>query len=111
MHYFFLTLAIVAEVVGTSALKPSEGFTRLWPSVVVALAYGASFYFLSRSLSLIPIGVAYATWSGVGTALIVLIGWVAFGQKLSLPSLIGVALIIVGVVLLHGTTPDAHGSP
>ncbi len=111
MHYVYLGLAILCEVIGTSALEPAKGFTKLWPSVVVTVAYGLSFLFLSRSLGEIPVGVAYATWSGVGTALIVMIGFFVFKQKIDLPGLLGIGLIIAGVVLLHGFSSVAqHGS-
>jgi small multidrug resistance pump len=101
MPYLYLAIAILAEVVGTSALKASEGFTRFWPSLVVAVGYGVAFYFLSLALKTIPVGVAYAIWSGVGVALITLIGWVVFHQKLDPPALIGIALIVAGVVVIQ----------
>ncbi len=100
--YAFLFLAIVSEVIGTSALKPSEGFTKMVPSTILLVAYGCSFYFLSRCLEHIPVGVAYATWSGAGTALIVLIGYVVFRQKVDAAGLLGIALIVAGVIVLHG---------
>jgi small multidrug resistance pump len=100
-QWVFLSIAIVSEVVATSALKASEGFTRLWPSVIVTVGYASAFYFLSLTLKTIPIGVAYAIWSGVGVALIALIAWLFFGQVLDTPALIGLALIIAGVVVLN----------
>ncbi len=100
-QWVFLSVAIVSEVVATSALKASEGFTRLWPSVIVTVGYASAFYFLSLTLKTIPIGVAYAIWSGVGVALIALIAWLFFGQALDTPALIGLALIIAGVVVLN----------
>ncbi|KAF0103289.1 MAG: small multidrug resistance protein SMR family [bacterium] len=100
-QWVFLSVAIVSEVVATSALKASEGFTRLWPSVIVTVGYASAFYFLSLTLKTIPIGVAYAIWSGVGVALIALIAWLFFGQVLDTPALIGLALIIAGVVVLN----------
>ncbi len=100
-HWIFLYIAIVSEVVGTSALRASEGFTRLWPSIVVVVGYALSFYFLSLTLKTIPIGVAYAIWSGIGIALIVLIAWIIYGQALDLPGVIGVALIVTGVIILN----------
>lgn len=96
-----LVVAIFAEVVGTSALKASEGFTRLWPSIIVVAGYGAAFYFLSRTLNDLPVGIAYAVWSGMGVALITLIGWLVFKQALDLPALIGILLIVAGVVVLN----------
>lgn len=101
MNYVFLLIAIIAEVIGTSALKASNGFTRLGPSAVVALGYGAAFYFLSLTLRTIPVGVAYAIWSGVGVLLITLVGWLAFGQRIDGPALAGIGLIVAGVVVLN----------
>ena len=96
-----LTLAILAEVIGTSALKASEGFSRLLPSVVVVAGYGIAFYFLSLALKHIPVGIAYAVWSGAGTVLITVIGVLAFRQKIDLAGIIGIALIIAGVLVLN----------
>ena len=96
-----LSIAIVCEVIATSALKYAEGFTLLWPSAVVVVGYGAAFYFLSLTLKTIPVGVVYAIWSGVGTTLIALIGWVFIGQKLDLPAVIGIIMIVMGVVILN----------
>ena len=100
-QWFFLLLAIISEVVGTSSLKSTEGFTRFWPSTVVVAGYACSFYFFSLTLKTIPVGVAYAIWSGVGTALIVLIGWIFIGQKLDIPAVVGILLIILCVVVLN----------
>ena len=96
-----LALAIVAEVIGTSALKASEGFSRLLPSALVIAGYGTAFYFLSLTLKQIPVGIAYAVWSGAGTVLITVIGVLAFRQKLDLAGVIGIALIIAGVLVLN----------
>ncbi|HXF46281.1 MAG TPA: multidrug efflux SMR transporter [Burkholderiaceae bacterium] len=101
MSYLYLAIAILAEVIGTSALKATEGFTRLAPSVIVAIGYGVSFYFLALALRTIPVGVAYAIWSGVGIALITLIGWIVFKQALDAPALAGIALIVAGVVVIQ----------
>ena len=101
MQWIFLTVAIVSEVVGTSALKASEGFSRLWPSAIVVVGYASAFYFLSLTLKTIPVGVAYAIWSGVGVALIALIAWALYGQALDLPAIIGMLLIVAGVVVLN----------
>jgi len=100
-HWVFLSVAIVSEVIATSSLKASEGFSRLGPSAIVILGYAAAFYFLSLTLKTIPIGVAYAIWSGVGVALIALIAWVVFGQRLDLPGIIGISLIVAGVIVLN----------
>lgn len=101
MHWIFLTAAIVCEVVGTSALKSSEGFSRLWPSVIVIIGYALAFCFLSLALKTIPVGVAYAIWSGIGIILIALIAWTLYGQALDLPAIIGISLIAAGIVVLN----------
>jgi len=97
----FLLIAIVSETVATSALKSSEGFSRLWPSVLVVAGYSAAFYFLALTLRTIPVGIAYAIWSGVGVVLIALAGWLIYGQKLDAPALLGMGLIIAGVVVMN----------
>lgn len=109
MPYLFLAIAIIAEVIGTSALKASAGFTRLVPSLIVVVGYGTAFYFLSLALKFIPVGIAYAIWSGVGVALITLIGWWLFRQRLDLPALAGIALIVVGVIVIQlSSTPASQ---
>jgi multidrug transporter EmrE-like cation transporter len=99
--WILLGLAIAAEVVGTSALKASEGFSKLGPSAIVVVSYGAAFYLLSLTLRTIPVGIAYAVWSGVGVVLIALIGWLVFGQKLDGAGLLGMGLIVAGVLVLN----------
>ncbi len=101
MKYLLLSIAIVAEVIATSALKASEGFTRLWPSVLVVLGYSIAFYCLSVTLKQIPLGIAYAIWSGLGIVLISIIGLVAFKQKLDTPAIIGLLFIIAGVIIVN----------
>ncbi len=101
MPYLYLTIAIVGEVIATSSLKASEGFTRLAPSVVVVIGYGVAFYFLSLTLRAIPIGTAYAVWSGLGIVLVALAGWLVFGQKMDIWGAVGMALIVAGVVVLN----------
>lgn len=96
-----LGIAIAAEVVGTSALKASEGFTRLWPSALVVTGYAVAFYCLSLVLRTIPVGVAYAIWSGLGIVLITLVAYVLYGQKIDLAGLIGMGLIVAGVLVLN----------
>ncbi|HEX7324417.1 MAG TPA: multidrug efflux SMR transporter [Rhodanobacteraceae bacterium] len=96
-----LALAIVSEVIGTTALKLSAGFTRLGPSVVVVAGYAAAFYFLALTLKHLSIGTAYAVWSGAGTVLITLIGVFAFRQKIDAAGIIGIALIVAGVLVLN----------
>ena len=99
--YAILAIAIVSEVIGTLSLKASEGFTRLGPSMIVIVAYGLAFYFLSLTLKSIPVGIAYAVWSGIGVTLVALIGWLLFGQKLDLAAVLGMGLIVAGVIVLN----------
>ena len=101
MAWFYLVLAIVTETIGTTALKASEGFTRLGPSLVVLVAYALSFWFLAQVLRSIPVGIAYAIWSGLGIVLIAGIGWVWFGQRLDLPALVGISLIVAGILVMQ----------
>lgn len=99
--WIFLIVAIISEVIATSALKSSAGFTRLWPSIIVIAGYSSAFYFLSLTLNVIPIGIAYAIWSGVGVALIALISWLYFHQPLDFAAVIGLLLIVVGVIVIN----------
>lgn len=99
--WFSLALAILCEVVGTSALQASAGFTRPGPSLLVTAGYGMAFYFLSQALTAIPLGTAYAIWSGAGVALISAIGWIVYGQKLDVAAIAGIVLITVGVLVIH----------
>lgn len=101
MSYAFLAIAIVSEVIGTSFLKQSEGFTRLVPTLIMGICYVVAFYFLSLTLRHIPTGVAYAIWSGVGIVLIAAIAWIVQGQRLDAAALIGMGLIIAGVVVMN----------
>ncbi len=101
MGYWYLTIAIITEVLATSALKESQGFSKLLPTLLVMAGYGASFYFLSLVLQTIPIGVAYALWAGLGIVLITIVGAVVFGQKMDLAAILSIALIISGVVVLR----------
>lgn len=101
MSWIYLSIAIVAEIIATSALKSAEGFTRLWPSVITIAGYSIAFYCLSLSLRYIPVGIAYAVWSGVGIVAISIIGLYFFKQSLDLAALIGIGLIIAGVVVLN----------
>lgn len=101
MAYVFLVVAIAFEVVGTSLLKSTDSFTRLWPSVLCLSAYAASFVLLAQTVKVIPVGLTYAMWSGLGTASIVGVGVVALGETLSVTKIIGVGLVIGGVVLLN----------
>jgi small multidrug resistance pump len=99
-QWIFLSIAIVSEVIATSCLKAAEGFTRLWPSLMVVAGYLLAFYFLSLTLKTIPVGIAYAIWSGVGVVLIALSGWIFLGQSLDIPAVIGLFLIVAGVVII-----------
>lgn len=101
MYWILLGIAIVTEVLGTSALKSAEGFTRLLPSVIVIVSYSISFYLLSLCLRSIPVGVVYAVWSGVGIVLLALIGAFFFRQTLDTPAIIGVGLILAGVLVIN----------
>jgi small multidrug resistance pump len=104
MNNAYLWLAIGTEIVGTTLLKVSDGFSNLWATAATLVAYGASFYFLSLALRTVPIGVAYAIWSAVGIVVISMIGWIAFGQRLNGPATAGIALVVIGVVLLQIAT-------
>lgn len=101
MNWLYLAVAIVAEVAATSFLKSSEGFTRLGPSFAVLVGYGVAFYLLSLTLRTIPVGVAYAIWSGVGVVLVTLVAWLLFGQRLDIPAILGIGLIVSGVIVLN----------
>ncbi|GAB2586012.1 multidrug efflux SMR transporter [Dyella jejuensis] len=96
-----LSLAILAEVIATSALKASDSFSRLLPSVMVIAGYGVAFYCLSLALKNMSLGIAYAVWSGAGTALIALIGVVVYRQKLDVAAILGIGLIVAGVLVLN----------
>lgn len=101
MHWIYLLIAIVAEVIATSALKASAEFTRLVPSVVVVAGYLTAFYFLSLTLRTLPVAIVYAMWSGIGIALIALVGWLFLKQSLDAAALIGIGLIVSGVLVLN----------
>ena len=108
-HHLFLLGAIVAEVVATSALKASEGFTRWGPTALVVVGYALAFWLLSLTLRAIPVGIAYATWSGLGVVLIALAGWWLYGQRLDAAALAGMALIVAGVLVMNVfSTTSAH---
>lgn len=102
MNYLYLALAIVCEVVATTSLKASAGFTRLTPSLLVVAGYGAAFFLMSLTLRTVPVGVAYAVWSGVGIVLISAASYFVYGQSLDAPALAGIGLILAGVVVIHG---------
>jgi small multidrug resistance pump len=100
-NFLFLAIAIVFEIIATSALKKSEEFTKLIPSIITIVGYFGAFYFLSFAIRTIPIGIAYAIWSGVGIVLITIIGAVFFKQIPDLPAIIGLALILIGVIVIN----------
>ena len=100
-HWIFLGVAILAEVIATSALKASDGFSRLWPSVIVVIGYGTAFYFMSLSIQVIPVGITYAIWSGVGIVLIAIASWLLYGQVLDAPAIAGIVLIMAGVLVIN----------
>ncbi len=107
--YLYLAVAVVAEVIATSALKASDGFTQAGPSLLVAAGYGVAFYFLSLVLRSVPIGVAYAIWSGAGIVLIATFGWLFMKQSLDTGAIAGIALIVAGVLVIQlFSTSAAH---
>ena len=100
-NWLYLAITIVGEVVATSALKSSNGFTRPLPSLIVIIGYGLAFYFLSLALRSIPVGIAYAIWAGIGIVLVATIAWIFDGQRLDGWAIVGIALIISGVAVLN----------
>ena len=107
MGYWYLVVAILSEVVATSALNASQGFTRLWPSMVTVVVYCLAFYFLSLTLRTVPMGIAYAVWAGAGIVLIAISGAIFFKQLPDLPAVLGMLFIIVGVVLVSAVSRTA----
>ncbi len=101
MPYILLVLAVMAETIGTTALQASQQFSRAGPSIVVVVAYAISFYLLALVLRSVPVGVAYALWSGLGIVFIALIGFAVFGQRLDWPAILGLAMILGGIVVIH----------
>ncbi|GGF57005.1 MULTISPECIES: DMT family transporter [Terasakiella] len=102
MTYVYLAIAILAEVIGTSALKASQEFSRFWPSVIVVVGYGCAFYFMTLTLRVLPIGITYAIWSGIGVVLVTLSGIVFYKEIPDLPAILGIGLIVSGVILING---------
>lgn len=111
MHYFYLSVAIVCEVVATMALSASQGLTRLSPILIMAAGYALSFAFLALSLREIPLGIAYAIWSGTGIVLITIAGWFLFGQRIPATALFGIGFIMIGVLLVHTAEPSRAAAP
>lgn len=101
MHYLYLIIAIATEIIGTSFLKTSEGFTKLWPTVGTLLSFGICFYFLSLTIKFLPLNITYATWAGLGLVLTTIVSVIVFKENVNLISIISIGLIIVGVVLLN----------
>jgi len=101
MRWVYLIIAIFGEVLGTSSLKLSAGFTKLVPSIIVVIGYSVAFYFLSISLKYIPLGIAYAIWCGIGIVLIALIGFIFYKQPLDIPAILGIVLIFAGVLIIN----------
>lgn len=101
MAYWYLTIAIVAEVAATSALKASGEFTRLIPSLIVVAGYGIAFYYMTLVIRTIPVGITYAIWSGLGIVLVSIVAALVYKQKPDIPAMIGMGLIIAGVVVIH----------
>lgn len=99
--WMFLALAIISEVIATTSLKSTEGFTKLVPSIIVVIGYTAAFYFVSLTLDTLPVGIVYAIWSGVGIALVAIISVIVLDQKLDAGAVIGMVLIIAGVVVMR----------
>lgn len=99
--YAILFVSILCEIVGTSALLASQQFTRIGPSLIVAVFYGAAILGLAHTFKTIPMGIAYAIWSGMGIVLISSVGWVVFGQRLDMPAVVGLAMIVAGVVIVN----------
>ncbi|OED48012.1 DMT family transporter [Leisingera sp. S232] len=101
VHYFYLILAVAAETIGTTALQASQQFSKLGPSLIVLVAYAFSFYMMGLTLKFMPVGIVYAIWSGLGILMIAVIAFFVFGQKLDLPAVIGMALIMSGIIIIH----------
>ncbi len=101
LHYVYLVFAVIAETIGTTALQASQQFTRLGPSILVVIGYGLAFYLMALTLRHMPVGIVYAIWSGLGIFFIAVIGWLVFGQKLDLPAVLGLGLIMAGILIIH----------
>jgi small multidrug resistance pump len=101
LNHAFLAVAIAFEVIGTSALKATDGFTRFWPSALTLVAYAGAFYFLALTVRAMPVGIVYAVWSGAGIVLIAAIGWLCFRQQIDAPGLLGIGLILAGVLVIN----------
>lgn len=100
-HWIYLMVAIIAEVIATLALKQSEGFSRLWPSLIVVCGYGTAFFFMALTIRSLPVGIVYAIWSGLGVVLITTLAWILFDQRLQPSAIVGMGLIVSGVVVIN----------
>ena len=100
-HYIYLIIAVAAETIGTSSIQASQQFTKPIPSIMAAVSFMVAFYFLSLTLKVLPVGIMYAMWSGLGICFIALIGWTYFGQKLDLPAILGIGLILAGILVIN----------
>ena len=101
MHYLYLFISIATEIIGTSFLKTSEGFTKLWPTLGTLLSFGICFYFLSLTIKFLPLNITYSTWAGLGLVLTTIISVIVFKENVNLISIISIGLIVIGVVLLN----------
>lgn len=111
VHFIYLILAVAAETIGTTALQASQQFTKLWPSIIVVVAYATAFYLLGLTLKYMPVGIMYAIWSGLGIVFIALIGWLVFNQKLDAWAVLGMAMILGGIVIIQLLSKTAtHGA-
>jgi len=101
MNYLYLFVAVLFEVIATSLLKATDGFTRFWPSLATVVGYGLAFYCLSLTVRTVPVGIMYALWCGIGIVLVTIVGWVVLKQALDTPALLGIGLILAGVVVIN----------
>lgn len=101
LHHVYLLVAVLLETAGTTALQSSQQFSRLWPTLGAIITYAGAFYFLGMTLKFMPVGIVYALWSGLGITFIAVIGFYFFGQRLDLPAIVGLTLIIVGIVVIQ----------
>ena len=106
--WFWLSIAIIAEVFATIALKASDGFTKIYPIFIVIIGYSIAFIALAKVLQIFPVAMIYAIWSGLGITLVAVAGWLFFGEKLGVTEIIGIFLIILGILILKGFSSDLN---
>ena len=106
--WFWLSVAVIAEVFATVALKASDGFTKIYPACIVIIGYSIAFVALAKVLQVLPVGIIYAIWSGLGITLVALGGWIFFGEKLGVAEMIGIFLIIIGIAVLKGFSSNLN---